>query len=417
MSMKNICKFAIAFLLVFVLLLPMCACKRNDDPEPTEPTAANIALEQLKAYVIVYPAGDENAKALSNKLAKSILEHYDFSLSLAEDTAEPTDREILIGAVGALHAEPAINPPAEGEYQVAASDTKIHARGRNAMGDYYAVNALIDLLCSPSASEQYVSLPIALEGEIPVEGSLKAMSFNLMVGSVTPVRMMSVVQTIRNEMPDTIGVQEGSNTWMSCLEISLGESYAHVGEGRNGGDQGERSAIFYRKDRFDLMESGTKWLSDTPDTVSKFEDSAYYRIYTYVLLQEKKTGNKILVVNTHLDNSGSAVRGKQAAVLLKFLAAYENQYPVVLTGDFNTGQTSTVYASMTKKFADSAVVAKKAEDSFTFHKYGEKQSYLDYIFVSKQGIEVSFFRVITEEVGGMLPSDHYPLIAEYTIQS
>ena len=402
--MKCNAKIWVIRLLILALLLSMSACRGNKEASLT-----NIPVEQLAAYVIVYPVGDENAKALADKLAESICESYGYSLPVADSNAATAEKEIRIGAISETDEA---QPLQEGKYLIAVEDSKIYARGTNALGDYYAVHALMEMLLNHSG----ISLPKSLEGEIPVEGKLKAMSFNLMVGSVTPVRMMSVVQTIRNEMPDTIGVQEGSNTWMSCLEISLGEIYAHVGEGRNGGDKGERSAIFYRKDRFDLMESGTKWLSDTPDTLSKFEDSGYYRIYTYAVLREKKTGNKMLVVNTHLDNGGSAVRGKQVAVLLKFLADYEDQYPIVLTGDFNAGQTSAVYKAVTGKFADAAVIAKTAEDSFTYHKYGEKQSYLDYIFVSQKQVEVSYFRVITEEVGGMLPSDHYPLVAEYTIQ-
>jgi len=394
-------------LLLLALLLSLSACRSNKESD-----SVNIPAEQLAEYVIVYPVGDGNAKVLAEKLGESICERYGYSLSVADSDATPAEKEIRIGTIGETDEE---QPLQEGKYLIVADDSKIYARGTNALGDYCAVYALMDMLLNASNPEDPISLPKLLEGEIPVEGTLKAMSFNLKASSITPVRMASVMQTIQNYMPDTFGVQEGSDTWMNCLEISLGEIYAHVGEGRNGGDKGERSAIFYRKDRFDLMESGTKWLSDTPDTVSKFEDSAYYRIYTYAVLQEKKTGNKFLAVNTHLDNSGSGVRGKQIAVLLEFLADYENQCPIVLTGDFNTGRTSSVYSAVTEKLADAAVIAERAEDSFTYHKYGEKQSYLDYIFVSGQRIAVSHYRVITEKANGVLPSDHYPLVIEYSL--
>lgn len=418
--MKNHAKFILAFLLALTLLLSMCACKSNKEPEATEPeatvpTVETITPEQLSQYVIVYPSLNENAKTLSNKLAKSIFESYGYTLPVVEDTAQPVEREFLIGAVAGAHAEMAVQAPSDGKYLIAAKGTKIYARGANALGEYHAVNDLIAMLHNAKAAQQ-VSLPIQLESTIPVDGPFKAMSFNLMASSATPVRMMSVAQTIRNIMPDTIGVQEGSPSWMSYLDTSLGQIYAYVGEGRNGGNKGEYSAILYRKDRFDLIESATKWLSDTPETVSKYEESGYNRIYTYAVLQEKKTGNKILVVNTHLDNSGSAVRNKQIAVLMNFLAENESKYPVVLTGDFNAGRTSEVYSTVTAKLADAAKIAKTVEDSYTYHKYGEKQSYLDYIFVSEKHMEASYFRVITDEVNGMLPSDHYPLIMEYTLK-
>ena len=424
--MKNSLKFFVIFLLALSLLLSLCACKRNQEPEPTEPDATEpeptepteekITLEQLGEYVIVYPALNENAKTLSRKLAKSILDRYGLSIPVVDDATEPVEKEILIGAVGGLHANVAIEAPSEGKYLIAAKGTKIYARGANALGEYHAVNGLIDILLGYSETDKCVSLPITLEDKIPVDGAFKAMSFNLMASSTSPARMISVVQTIRNIMPDTIGVQEGSPTWMNYLDSNLGQIYAYVGEGRNGGASGEYSAILYRKDRFELVESATKWLSDTPETVSKYEESGYNRIYTYAVLKEKATGKQILVVNTHLDNSGSAVRNKQIAVLMAFLAENEGKYPIILTGDFNAGRTSEVYSTVTAKLGDSAKIAKTAEDSYTYHKYGEKQSYLDYIFVSDQLMDVSYFEVITEEVNGTLPSDHYPLYIAYTLK-
>ena len=213
-------------------------------------------------------------------------------------------------------------------------------------------------------------------------------------------------------MPDTIGVQEASPTWMGYLTNSLKDIYAYVGLGRDGGSNGEHSAIFYRKDRFELVETGTKWMSPTPDVVSKFKESSLNRVFTYAILLEKKSNREIMVVNTHLEHTSAEARNLQVAVLMNFLKDY-TEYPIVLTGDFNANPQSEVYRMVTAQLADSAKVAQTAEEHYTFHNYGKSSTYIDYAFVSQKNIAVSHYRVITEEMNGMLPSDHYALVIEY----
>ena len=81
------------------------------------------------------------------------------------------------------------------------------------------------------------------------------------------------------------------------LNGNLGELYASVGQGRDGGVDGEYSAIFYNKTKFSVLESGTKWLSDTPDKVSKVPESSLNRIFTYALLQRSTDNMKIMFAN------------------------------------------------------------------------------------------------------------------------
>jgi endonuclease/exonuclease/phosphatase family metal-dependent hydrolase len=248
-----------------------------------------------------------------------------------------------------------------------------------------------------------------IKEEVPMNTSLTAMSFNIYYTSLTKQRKESVKQTILNAFPDTLGVQEATKEWMSYLNSALGGVYDSVGLGRDGGSNGEHSAIFYKRDRFELIETGTKWMSATPDEVSKFEESSLNRVFTYAILREKKTNNELLVVNTHLDHTSSRARELQAGVLMDFLKNY-GEYPIVLTGDFNTMPGSNAYRTVTSQLADSSKVAETAEEHGT---YGS--SVIDYAFVSKENIRVSEYRVITEEANGMQPSDHYPLIIEYTL--
>lgn len=385
--------------------------KGNYDIDTMTLQGSNIA-----EYVIVYPQRDKSAQVLANELSARIAQASGYVLTVTGDKAEKTDKEILIGTTNRTDNAATTQTLEAGTYLISADGTTICARGADGIGDYYAVYALIAALLENTSAAHQVTLAASDLQTVPVADTLKAMSFNVWVSSPTPERMTSVLQTIMNYMPDTIGVQEASPTWMSYLNAQLGNIYAYVGDGRDGGSRGEHSAIFYRKDRFELIETGTKWMSDTPDKVSKFSESSLNRVFTYAILLEKNSNTEIMYVNTHLEHTGAEARNKQIKVLMDFLKDY-TQYPIVLTGDFNANPSSEVYKLITETLADSSEIAQTAERSYTFHNYGSSSSYIDFVFVSQQSIAVSHYRVITEKANGMLPSDHYPLITEYRVMN
>ena len=246
---------------------------------------------------------------------------------------------------------------------------------------------------------------------MPESDTLKAMSFNILYNNISTERNLSVVHTILRSLPDTFGIQEGIGHWIQYFKDTLGDIYGSVGIGREGDSDSEHTAVYYRKDRFDLVEGGTKWMSDTPDKPSKFEESSQKRIFSYVILADKQTAEKILVVNVHLEQTNDPARKKQTAVLLDFIQQYP-QYPVVLTGDFNTQSTSDVYKTIAEQLSDASEIAEVAEKSYTFIGH---QTTIDFIFVRDQMLDVLNYRVISGTENGMVPSDHFPIIMEYKL--
>ena len=130
----------------------------------------------------------------------------------------------------------------------------------------------------------------------PVSDSLdvKVMSYNVYiagVGKKSPEnRGELVIKTIRGEMPDSFGLQEADIAWVNRVSEGMPE-YAWAGVGRDdGAEGGEFSPVFYLKDKYNLIDSGTFWLSETPDTPSKGWDAMYKRICTWVILEEKESG-------------------------------------------------------------------------------------------------------------------------------
>ena len=95
--------------------------------------------------------------------------------------------------------------------------------------------------------------------------NVRVMSFNIKVGGITEKRMDAAVETIRKYSPDLLGIQEANGRWMDRLSESFGETYGYVYLGRDDPARGEGTPVFFKKDRFELLSSGTKWLTDTPD--------------------------------------------------------------------------------------------------------------------------------------------------------
>lgn len=167
-------------------------------------------------------------------------------------------------------------------------------------------------------------------------------------------RRTYLINLVNFQQPDLLGVQEAVKAQMSDMADGL-TGYAYIGVGRNDGVQsGEYSAIFYRTDRLALLDSGTFWLSDTPDKPSKGFPSkggstTYYRICTWGKFFDKETGTVIYHFNTHMDLDETNRQQSYYLIKKKIEEIASKTAPVIVTGDYNAVQTGDTY----KLFYDS----------------------------------------------------------------
>lgn len=212
--------------------------------------------------------------------------------------------------------------------------------------------------------------------------------------------------------PDSMGFQEATPEWLGFLRNGF-KNYAYVGKPRDDGKiSGEANPIFYRKDKYDLVESDTFWLSKTPDKAGSSDwNSGCPRICTYAVLENKETKERYVHFNTHLDNSSSAARKEQIKVLFNKLNEYIGVYPVVLTGDFNALSSSAVYSYVTNVLNDSRIKAPVTSDMYTFHNYGTSKQLIDYIFVSSD-VEPLVYHVIDDKLLDTYLSDHFGIYVD-----
>ncbi|HKZ78567.1 MAG TPA: endonuclease/exonuclease/phosphatase family protein [Pyrinomonadaceae bacterium] len=254
--------------------------------------------------------------------------------------------------------------------------------------------------------------------------NLKIMSYNIRLDVAVDGdngwnhRKGFLTSQIQFYAPDILGIQEALPNQVADLENTL-RNYDHVGIGRDGEGKGEASAIFYDKARFQMKETHTFWLSETPDRVSKGWDASYIRICTYVLLKDKKTKRTFWVFNTHLDNSGVVARTKGVAlILVKIKEVNLKNHPVIFMGDFNSEPGSDLWINLKKVMTDSRDVseAKPFGPSGTFNgfKFNEPVTRLiDYIFISDPSrMIVKKHAVLSDSNNLRYPSDHLPVYVE-----
>lgn len=248
---------------------------------------------------------------------------------------------------------------------------------------------------------------------------MRIMSFNVLCGGQDerdwPNRTPLVIRTIRKNNPDTFGVQEAHIGWMRALCACLPE-YDYVGVGRDdGGEKGEFSAVFYKKEKYEVLDSGSFWLSETPDKPGKGWDAACIRICSWAKLREQETGKEFVHLNTHLDHRGPVAMQKGAELVAKRGFEISGSTPAFFTGDFNvTPDSAPCKAVLDAGFADCRTIAAQADAGVTFHNFeepGYPGEVIDYVF-AKGDVDVRTFAVIRERIDGDLPSDHYPVYAD-----
>ncbi len=233
-----------------------------------------------------------------------------------------------------------------------------------------------------------------------------------------PNRKEMVKGIIRFHDLDIIGTQEGFKHQLDdILELP---DYAYVGGGRDDGkDKGEHSAIIYRKDKYEVIENGDFWFSETPNIPGKgWDATCCNRICSWAKFKVIKTGKEFYVFNSHYDHQGQVARKNSSLLLLEKIKEIAGDFPVFATGDFNATPDSEPIQTLSKSgfLLDSYMITKEPPYGTvgTFNSFqlnAPMKNRIDYIWVTS-GIEVKKYGVLNDVHYGHFPSDHFPVVIE-----
>ncbi len=219
---------------------------------------------------------------------------------------------------------------------------------------------------------------------------------------------------------DIIGTQEGFLHQLQ--DMARMTEYAYFGSGRDDGKTaGEHSAIFYRKDRFELLETGDFWLSETPDVPGKgWDATCCNRICSWGKLKEKSTGKTFYVFNVHFDHQGVVARQESGKLMIKKMQEIAKDNMIICTGDFNSHPQTEQIIALSAYLNDSKFISQAppyGPEGTTNRRFANplSPSRIDYIFVS-EGIQVLKYASLTDNDGAYYPSDHIPVMADIILK-
>jgi endonuclease/exonuclease/phosphatase family metal-dependent hydrolase len=254
---------------------------------------------------------------------------------------------------------------------------------------------------------------------------LVVMSFNVRYGTATdgldawPLRSSALVARIREAAPDVLGVQEALDFQVEFLERAL-PTHVRLGQGREGGARGEHSALFVARARFDVLERGDFWLSETPELVASVGwDAALTRMCTWARLRERVSGREFSVWNTHFDHRGPLARERSAQLIAARLAQRGGAH--IVLGDLNAGEDEPPLGALRAAGLVDAFRAlhPDVQQVGTFHDFrgGLDGARIDFVLATDDFMPLAASILSAPAANGRWPSDHHPVVAVYAIRS
>lgn len=238
-------------------------------------------------------------------------------------------------------------------------------------------------------------------------------------------RRALMLEVLSKSAADIIGTQELLASQAADLRAGLPGYHFH-GVGREDGKEaGEFSALLWSEARFTAVAQGHFWLSPTPDQPgSKGWDSALARMASWARLRRIADGREFVVLNAHFDHIGRTARLESAKLIRSWLATQPGSPPVLVTGDFNSGEGDPPLAWLTGAEGP----APQLEDTWralhtvqpfgegTFHAWtGVGLRRIDFILASAAFTPVAS-AIIGEHRGTVYPSDHFPIQAQLRLK-
>jgi endonuclease/exonuclease/phosphatase family metal-dependent hydrolase len=256
--------------------------------------------------------------------------------------------------------------------------------------------------------------------------TLRVMTFNVRYPSPDDgadrwdLRRDLLVNTIRKRDPDLIGTQELFYEQGQYI-LEKASDYAWFGISRRGNREDEHMGVFYKKDKFQLIDSGNFWLSETPEKPGSMSwNVTLPRMVTWGLFEVKAGGRRFYLYNTHFPHrrEDAEARLQCAKVLIDKISRVPKDVPFILTGDFNSAPDSPPYSALAGELKDARLTAARragpdgTNSGFRGSTEGRRIDWILY----RGGLKVLESETVVYGRDGRYPSDHFPVLAVFELQ-
>lgn len=228
-----------------------------------------------------------------------------------------------------------------------------------------------------------------------------------------------LAETILLHRPDLLSTQEIFPEQTAFL-LERMPDLGSFGRGRFGDERDKHNKIFFDSRRLSLLECGESWFSHTPQVAGTSDwEIPRPRMVSWGRLRTS-AGAEILILNTHMPYGRSADRARREAarIVLEQIASLPMELPLFLTGDFNSPPEGEVHGLFTARLEDAWKTARERRGpEGTLHGFGKTTGRrIDWILSRNTGPALAA-ETVTHTAGGLYPSDHYPVIATFEIDS
>ncbi len=407
----------------------------------------------VKEYRIVYPADALIEKRYAYYLASVISELTGFTPAVVPDSGESGEYEILMGDT--------VRSDASAEAKTAVittTDTKIKIDG----GDFFAYEEVINYFAGLKKNgkikiDKNITVNLsALSGNISGEdryvynrsGEYRVMFNNVLWDdtATTPAaeRNQYTELIVKTYAPDVVGFQEmsavkrGTSSGTQGLVALLGElGYEEVSVNVTNTFGINFTPIFYNPGKVTVLDAGYVWYDVQNNPIS--EDDKNSKSFTWAVFKSV-SGERFMVISTHMCTQSDAVRQIQAGQLKSFIDTKLTEYnvPVILGGDFNANMSEASYSWFTgagfanaQETADTFASAYRGNFKYPLINnakgFVEAQSTIDDVrkSVRKDGVDRIFtYNATTVDMKvcslalnriSLSASDHLPLFADFNI--
>ena len=373
-------------------------------------SALTVNSADIREYTVVYPRNIFIQKTLAEKISDTVLGKTGYSLGVMSDQDAGDGKRIYISI-------PDDSIDSDSYSITCGDDGSITVSGGSVEGLRCGVKLLCDRINAMEGSGELV-ISDGIVGDVKTLEPFKVMTFNILEFNAY-LRIDAVVETILKYMPDSIGFQEASDSWMYELVKRIGEYYDFYHT-----IPIDEQPVFYLKDKWTLVEGTRLALSDTPEIDGTTVPGGQHPRSVYILLLERKSdGFRYYHVNTHFQpmNDGQKARASEASVVARLTDGLKD-YPMFFTGDLNSSSTEEAHQILVgRRFYSSEALAEEklvtgsswCGDYYDINRtWSDRGSPIDYVYIKSPWVHTLTYKVIREPYGGMYPSDHFPVITE-----
>jgi endonuclease/exonuclease/phosphatase family metal-dependent hydrolase len=181
-----------------------------------------------------------------------------------------------------------------------------------------------------------------------------------------------------------------------------------------------KNVIFFRTSRYEMTGSGCYWLSEDPLIGGSLSwNTTRARHCNWLRLRDKKTGEEFRIMDIHLDHKTELARQEQTKLTIRETSQYAEDFPQILCGDFNSGPKKAAAGFLREAGWKDAYETLGIPERNSFHgfkgeNYKKPKPRIDFIFM-RGAVQPVYCKMLTDTVNGILPSDHYFIVADLKI--